>query len=147
MVMSMITNADRELLNETYRNANMAVKSIYSVISKVEDEDLALDLNRQVGKYQSIQDRAEDALLSAGHCPEPSKMEKWMLQASIFGKTLRDRTTEHIADMMIQGNAKSITETRKILNDNPTAKGSYCEMAGELIAFEQGNIERLKQYL
>ena len=143
----MITNADKELLNETYRNANMAVESIYAVISKVEDEDLALDLNRQVGKFQSIQDRAEDELLGAGHCPEDGKLGKMMLRASMFGKTIRNRTTEHIADMMIQNTSKAITETTRILEDNPTAKGSYCEMAGELIDFEQKNIERLKQYL
>ncbi len=143
----MITNADIELLNETYRNANMAVESIYAVISKVEDEDLALDLNRQVGKFQAIQDQAEDALLDGGQFPEDSRLSRMMLRASVFGRTMRNRTAEHIADMVIREHEKGIAQTERVLKENPTAKNSYCEMAGELIAFEQRNVERLRQYL
>ncbi|MFR7993083.1 MAG: hypothetical protein ACLU61_09135 [Lachnospiraceae bacterium] len=143
----MITNADREVLGETYRNATMAVESIYSVIRKVDDEDLALDLNRQVGKFVAISDKAEDELLKAGHWPPEYAMGKVALKAGIMRKTMRDSSCGHIADMLIQGNTKGIIETTKILNEHPSAKKTYCEMAEELIAFEQKNIERMKEYL
>ena len=43
----MLTTADLALLNEAYRNTKMGLEAINTVISKVYDEDLALDLNRQ----------------------------------------------------------------------------------------------------
>ena len=44
----MISKADRRLLNETYRNAGMAIEAIYTTIDKIEDEELALELTRQL---------------------------------------------------------------------------------------------------
>ncbi len=143
----MITNSDKELLNQTFQNALMAVEAIYSTIDKVDDEDLALDLNRQVGRYTSIQDRAEDALLSGGICPDDSILGKVMLKASIRTKLRRDNGASHVADMMIQGNTKGVVQITRALHDNPQAKNTYCELARELLDFEEKNIERMKEYL
>ena len=44
----MISNSDKRLLHETYKNASAAVDTIYAMMDKVEDEELALDLTRQL---------------------------------------------------------------------------------------------------
>ena len=46
----MLSEADRAVLDESFQNTRMAGEAIHMVIGKVEDEDLALDLNRQ--KYK-----------------------------------------------------------------------------------------------
>ena len=43
----MLSEADRAVLDESFQNTRMAGEAIHMVIGKVEDEDLALDLNRQ----------------------------------------------------------------------------------------------------
>lgn len=143
----MISKADRRLLNETYRNASMAVEAIYATMDKVEDEEMALELTRQIGKFNSIQDRAEEELYTLGEKPGNSFWGKLMLKMSIKGKLMSDRGASHVADMMIQGNTKGIVSTTKSMHDNLTAKKEYCELAGELVEFEHINIDRMKMYL
>lgn len=143
----MISKADRRLLNETYRNASMAVEAIYATMDRVEDEEMALELTRQVGKFNSIQDRAEEELLEIGEKPNNSSWGKLMLKMSIRGKLMRDKGASHVADMMIRGNTKGIVSTTKSIHDNLIAKREYCELAGELVEFEHMNIDKLKMYL
>lgn len=142
-----ITNADREVLRETYRNANRAVESIYSMISRIEDEDLALDLNRQVCRYTAISDKAEEALLHAGHCPESHDLRNLMHHLSMQGKSMRDRTPAHIAELVIRENRRDLARTRQVLRENQNARKEYYEMADELMAFEESSIAKLRDYI
>jgi len=143
----MISKEDRKLLQETYKNASMAVDAIYVTMDKVEDEEMALELTRQLGKFNSIQDRAEEEMIIIGEKPKKSVMSRMMLKMGIKRKLMTNRKASHVADMMIQGNTMGIVDTTKSMHDNLTAKREYSELAGELVEFEQRNIDRLKNYL
>ena len=70
-----------------------------------------------------------------------------MLWGAIQANTLMNISTNHVADMMIQGNARGITELMKTKHNNK-ASGSFAnELAEELMDFEEENIERLKRFL
>lgn len=143
----MINKANRKLLNETYKNASMAIEAIYSIMDKVQDEELALELTRQLGKFNSIKEKAEEELVIIGEKPSNSLWGRLMLKMGISSKIFANKSATRIADMMIQGNTKAIVDTTRSMHDNLTAKREYCELAGELVEFEQVNIERLKMYL
>lgn len=143
----MISKADRRLLNETYRNASMAVEAIYTTMDRIDDEELALELTRQLGRFSSIVDRAEEELNGIGEKPEESHLGKAMLKLGIKRKLFGNKGASHVADMLIQGNTKGIVSTTKSMHDNLTAKREYCELAGELVEFEHINIDRMKMYL
>lgn len=70
-----------------------------------------------------------------------------MLWGGIQMNTLMDDSTEKLADMMIQGNTKGMTELMKTVKENRTAAREYCEIAKEIADFEEKNIEKLKAYL
>lgn len=144
----MISNEEADVLQETCRNTRMALDSIETVLNKVYDEDLAYDLNCQANKYRELQRKAERAMMKEGITPgEGSKLEKAMLWSSIQANTLLNTSTGHVADMMIQGNTRGITELMKATHNNKV-KGSYVnEIANELMDFEEKNIEKLKTYL
>ena len=73
----MLTNADFAVLNETYRSSRKGMEAINAVISKIEDEDLALDLNRQAVRFLSFEDRAAEEIRKASQKPEDaSALEK-----------------------------------------------------------------------
>ena len=56
-------------------------------------------------------------------------------------------STNHMADMVIQGNTRGITDLLKARHNNKQA-GSYAnELAEELMDFQEENIERLKRFL
>ena len=70
-----------------------------------------------------------------------------MLWTSIQANTLLNTSTEHVADLMIQGNTRGITDLMKAVKANKGARKEYCELAEELMDFEEKNIEQLKSYL
>lgn len=43
----MLTEKDRAVLNEAYRSCTMGTEAVNTMVGKVTDEKLALDLNRQ----------------------------------------------------------------------------------------------------
>ena len=114
----------------------------------VYDEDLALDLNRQAVRFLSFEDKITEKIREANKRPEQtSPVGKAMLWTSIQANTLMNTSTEHLAELMIQGNTKGITDLMKAVKANKGAKKEYCELAEELMDFEEKNISRLKSYL
>lgn len=144
----MLTSADLAVLNETYRSSKRAAEAINTVISKVEDEDLALDLNRQAVRFLAFEDKVAEKIREANRRPEPaSTMEKAARWTSIQANTILNTSTEHLAELMIQGNTRGITDLMKAVKANKGARKEYCELAEELMDFEEKNISRLKTYL
>ena len=124
------------------------LEAINTVISKVYDEDLALDLNRQAVRFLTLEDKVTDKIREGSRRPEQaSPVGKAVRWTSIQANTLLNTSTEHVADLMIQGNAKGITDLMKAVKANRGARKEYCELAEEIMDFEEKNIERLKSYL
>lgn len=144
----MLTSADLAVLNETYRSSKMGVEAINAVIGKVYDEDLALDLNRQAIRFLSFEDKVAEKIREANKKPEgESAVGKARLWTSMQANTLLNTSTEHLADLMIQGNTKGITDLMKTVKANRGAEREYCALAEDLMDFEEKNIARLKSYL
>lgn len=144
----MMMDADKAVLDESYRNAQMGREAINMVIGKVEDDELALDLNRQACKFVQLEDKIRKEYQKAqAQPPEESLVEKTMLWGGIQMNTILNASTEHLADMMIQGNTKGITELMKVVKANKSAQKEYYELAQEIMDFEEKNIEKLKAYL
>lgn len=143
-----MTEADKAVLDESYKNARMGREAINVMIGKVDDDDLALDLNRQACKFVQLEEKMEKRYQKERVAPPEDKfMDKTMLWGGIQMNTLLNASTEHLADMMIQGNTKGITELMKVVKKNKSAQKEYCEMAEEIMDFEEKNIEKLKAYL
>ena len=144
----MIRNEEVSVLKESRRNTRMAIDAIDTVLNKVYDEDLAYDLNCQANKFRELDRKIQRTMRREGITPkEGSRVEKAMLWSSIQANTLLNTSTSHVADMMIQGNTRGITDLMKVTHNNKIA-GSYAnELANELMDFEEKNIEKLKTYL
>lgn len=144
----MLTEADRNVLNEIYRNSRAGMHAIHAVIAKVYDDDLALDLNRQAYHYARFSEKASNKLYECGWKPEgDSPLNKAVAWGNVQLNTLTDVSTEHIAELMIQGSTKGMTGVMKVMKDNKSCGKFSEEMAAELTNFEEKNIQRLKAYL
>ena len=144
----MLTEADKSVLNEVYRNSRVGMKAIHSVIGKVYDDDLALDLNRLAYQYARISEKAAGKLYENGLKPqEEGPLNRAVMWGSIQLNTLTDISTEHIAELMIQGSTRGMTEMTIVARENNACGKFSSEMAEELIHFEEKSIQRLKAYL
>ena len=140
--------ADRNVLNETYRAAKANADTIRRLVAKTEDEDLAVDLNRQLGKYQHFLVETEKRFRKEGERPlEESTFEKARSWLGIQTGTMLNNSTPHIANMVMSENAKGIGSLIQALRNNNTAQNAYCEFANELMDFSESSIDQLKYYL
>lgn len=142
----MLSREDEELLKTSCRICRLSADSIQAVLSKVEDEELSEDLNRQIGKYMHFINRAERKMKKEGIEPlEKDWLEKMKTWSKVQARTLLDASTRHIVNMMIENNSRGIADLLKAVHDN---SGSVCcEFAQELVAFEEQNVDQLKFYL
>ncbi|MDO4261683.1 MAG: hypothetical protein Q4C82_06360 [Eubacteriales bacterium] len=144
----MISEADRAVLDESCRTARTGREAIHAVIGKVEDEDLALDLNRQACRFVQLEEKVQREYAKERlEPPKDSVMDRTKVWGGIRMNTLLDAGTGRLAERMIQENARGIAQLGKAVKGNQTARREYCELAREIMDFEEKNIEKLKAYL
>lgn len=137
-----------EVLKEIQKNTEMAMKSIDTISQKVYDDGLALQLSRQALKYSAIHNKAVDRLLEERAMPVPvNNVQDMMLVSGLNMNMMLDTSTSHIAELMIQGTNKGLTNMWKSLNHHSELGGQSMEIAKEFMDFEIKNIEILKKYL
>lgn len=135
------------VLKETRKNASMAVNAIDALMGKVYNQEFGYELTAQKNRFREFERKAEAGLWEYGIQQKDSGLQKAMLWGSIQASTMMNISTNHVADMMIKGNTRSITDLMKAKHNNKHS-GSYAnELAEELMDFEEENIERLKQFL
>ncbi len=136
------------IYRDIQKNTEMAIKAIDTLSDKVYEDDFALQISRQSLKYSDIRSRAMDKLLAARAEPvHTNYMADFMLKSAIHMNTLLNTSTSHLAELMIQGSNRGITDMCKCLNHNATGDSMAMELAKELMDFEEKNIEVMKRYL
>ena len=139
---------DVKVLQEVQKNAGMAMKAINTISDKVYDDGLAVQISRQGMKYSDIYNKATDKLLEGKAASyRDSGFREMMLKGGIRSNTMFNTSTSHIAELMIQGSNRGLTDMWKIINHHENAGSNSMEIAKELMDFEEKNIERLKKYL
>ncbi|MFG6383359.1 MAG: hypothetical protein K1V96_03775 [Lachnospiraceae bacterium] len=135
------------VLKETKKSASMAVNAIDALMGKIYNQEFAYELTAQRNRFRDFERKAEAGLWEYGLTPRQSSLGKAMLWGAIQANTMLNISTPHMADMMIQGNSRGITELLKVKHNNKN-EGSYAnELAEEIMNFEEENIERLKKFL
>lgn len=144
----MMTHAEQEILEDICRNSKAAVLDIHTIIGKVYDDDLALDLNRQAAKYSRIQEKAVDRLLEKGVMPQPvGIMERTKRWAAIQAETALNVSTPHVADMMLRASQERQERISRTVQKNEDADDMTCELAEEFLDFERKSAHILESYL
>lgn len=135
------------VLKETRKNASMAVNAIDTLMGKVYNQEFAYELASQKNRFQEFERKAEAGLWQHGLMARKAILDKAMLWGAIQANTMLNISTPHVADMMIQGNTRGITELMKVKHNNKNTGSFANELAEELMDFEEENIERLKRFL
>lgn len=142
-------NANQEMLNYVYQNAQMGVETIKQLLQIAEKEAFLKCLERQLTEYKEIEKKAK-AILNESGCDEKgiSQMEKITSYLMINMKTMTDQSASHIADMMIKGSSMGIVEaTKKIHQYEQEADKEIVALMKKLLKTEENNVEELKKFL
>lgn len=137
-----------KLYDALYQNAEMGASSIRKIFPKVQDSKLKNELRAQLSNYKDQTNAIAHKLRSQNQSPQPSsKMTKMMTSAGIALNCAKDNSTEHIAEMLIQGTNMGVIKINKALNHSQSAEPEAVREAKDMLAKEQRYIDNLKSYL
>ncbi|MDE6918070.1 MAG: hypothetical protein K2P39_14890 [Lachnospiraceae bacterium] len=139
---------DQEILREVQKNTDRAIQAIDTLSEKVRDDALFQELSKEKLWYSVIQNKATDRLQSEradGY--HNSTLQDMMQKGGIQMNTLTNCSTSRIAELMIQGSSRGITNIWKSMNHHQNSGNTSMEIAKELVDFEEKAISRLKKFL
>ena len=143
-------NKDAELLQDIYSNVKMGSESIINLLPKIKDDDMKMFMTSQLDQYEKYAQDVKNQLVSQGVEPkEPNPVSKLGAKIGMEMKSLQDSTTSHMAEMMVQGSTMDVTDLLQkisVYEKCPECKNSV-SLAKEIVAFEERNIEKMKEFL
>lgn len=142
------TEEDYIILREIQKNTEMGMRAINMLTERTADHALRQQIENQGVRYSEFHNRATKGLLAAKQeSYQPNKITNLMLSGSVFASTIFDTSNSHIAELMIQGSNRGITDMYKYLKHNNHVSNDTIEFAKELMDFEERSIEALRSYL
>lgn len=145
-----MSNKENEVnvLDELSKGACMGRDAIHFILDKVEDEALKKELDNQYNKYKEISNRISELYPEYSN-DEPHKtnaMNKVMTWYGIEMKTLTDKSTSKIAELLLEGTNMGIIEGRKLLNHKNVDEGVH-SLIQEYVDMQENAVEKLKTFL
>jgi len=144
----MSMNGDVELLNYIYQNSQMGTVTITQLLDIVEDTEFKNQLQSQYNEYKEIHEAARNLLNENGYDEKGiGAFEKTRAYLMINIQTLTDKSSSHIAEMMIIGSNMGVIDAIKNINKYKNAEREILSLMEKLKAFEENNITSLKGFL
>lgn len=144
------TTATATLLTAVYKNVKMAVDSLLNLMPKVGDESLKNDMTVQLSVYEGFASRTAKLLAREGAKPqEEGVITKLSAKMGMAMNTLRDSSTSHIAEMIIEGSVMGVNDLTKQLHEAKKrgVTGEALHLAEHLCEYEEKIAEDFKAYL
>ena len=137
-----------KLLNFIYQNSQMGVETIDQLEKIVEDKNFKRYLKEKYEGYCKIHKDAKEKLNSHGYDEKGiSSFEKLRTYLMINMQTLTDKSTTHIAEMMMIGSTMGIVSAIRNLNDYSNADNDIIKLMETLKAFEEKSYHDLQVFI
>ena len=139
-----------QLLQETYKNLNMARDSILNVMPKVKNEALKHEMTVELSALDAFSSRTAKLLAKEGVKPEEEGfLSKTAAKWGSMMNTMMDASTAHIAQMMVEGATMGMTDMMRQLREaeNTSVSEDVLQLARDVCAYEEKIAEDRKAYL
>ena len=139
---------DINALDEIHKGSCMGVDAISFILDKVEDEKLEKLLRKQYKSYKDICERIETiySKYNEGKPHSTSMPEKVMTDWMVNMKTMVDKSTSHITELLIQGTNMGIIEGRRILNKK-NLNEEVNDLVQKYVTMQEKYLDNLKEFL
>jgi uncharacterized protein YjgD (DUF1641 family) len=138
------------LLQSVYKNVKMASDSILTLMPKVQDARLKSELTVKLSAYEAFASRAAKLLADEGVKPvEEGTITKLAAKWGSMMNTMRDSTSSHLAEMMVEGATMGVNDMLKQIREaeSTTVSESALRLARDVCSFEEKTVEDMKDYL
>ena len=139
---------DINALDEIHKGSCMGVDAINFILDKVEDKNLEKLLKKQYKSYKDICERIESIYPSynEGNPHSTSMPEKVMTDWMVNMKTMMDKSTSHLTELLIQGTNMGIIEGRRILNKK-NLNEEVKDLVQKYVTMQEKYLDNLKEFL
>lgn len=135
-------------LDEISKGTCMGMDATSDIIDKIEEKEFKELVENQYKEYAKIKKKIDDIYgeYSDSRPHETGAMTKAMTWSQINMKTMNDKSTSKIAELLLQGTNMGIIEGRKIINNKNIDKKIH-KIIEEYVDIQEKYIEKLKKYL
>lgn len=141
-------NINQLLLTSIYQNTQTALQSLDNIMPSVKCDALASELANQEGEYNIISQECEILAKSEDiDIKDNNFFEKIRLWSGIKLSTITDKSTTHIAEMLLIGTFMGVITCIKNQEEYASADEEILNLLNKLLKLEEKNIETLKTYL
>ena len=144
----MLDKNDAEILNTIYKNSRMAYDSTKQVAGKCKDTELKGYLERQLRHYaENCRTAARELNTGGAVVKKIPTMQRAMAHIGISMKTMRDRSSSNIAELMYDGTNMGIIDIARTVNRSHNASDSTIQRAESLLSAEEKYADGLRKFL
>lgn len=137
-----------ELLTEVYKNADMERSVLTRLIRRSEDARFRTLLADQFTVYHAIMQETHDALNARGVLVrDVITFGKRMIFSSIAMHLRIDKTSSHMAEMLVRGNIMGIIDLTKALRDAQGADEAVVQLAERLRSAQKRHLDQLLHFV
>ena len=141
-------NDNLNMLEAIVQNTEMGKNTLDQLVPMAEDEQFKAELLRQRNIYRQLNQEAHAAIDACGGSAQgQSAMAKLNTKVSIGMKTITDKSTRNLAEMLTQGSGMGVVDCIKSQKDYPDAAPGSKRLMQKLQDFEEDNRLKLEQYL
>ena len=142
------TSDNEAMLQEIVQNTEMGKNTLDQLVPMAEDEQFKAELLRQRNIYRQLNQEAHTAIEACGGTAQgQSIMAKLNTKMGIGMKTLTDRSTRNLAEMLSEGSSQGVMDCIKSQKDYPDAAPGSKRLMQKLQDLEEENRLKLEQFL
>ena len=148
--MEQTKNNTVEFLDRMYKNVKMGSDSIINLMPKVQREELRTEMTTQLSKLEEYSTQISKMASEEGaEAKEENVVSRMSAKMGMAMNTMMDSTTNHIAEMMMEGYTMGIADMTKDIREyeNTTASEASLKLAREVVNYYERCYDRMKKFL
>ena len=146
--MEHLKNDNLSLLEAVVQNTEMGKNTLEQIVPMTDDVQFKAELLRERNIYRELNQEAHTAIEACGGTAQgQSAMAKLNTRMGIGMKTLTDKSTRNLAEMLSEGSSQGVMDCIKSQKDYPDAAPGSKRLMQKVPDFEEDNRIRLERFL
>ena len=146
--MEHLKNDNLSLLEAVVQNTEMGKNTLEQIVPMTDDVQFKSELLRERNIYRELNQEAHTAIEACGGTAQgQSAMAKLNTRMGIGMKTLTDKSTRNLAEMLSEGSSQGVMDCIKSQKDYPDAAPGSKRLMQKVQDFEEDNRIRLERFL
>lgn len=142
------TEQNKELLESIYKTAELGRDILGKLIKTCDDSNFRFAMATEFAEYLAIIDDAKAHAERSGQSLEPNKRKtKSAVHSALKLNVMIDKTSSHLAEMLVQGSTMGVIEIKRSLRENAQADEEVVGLGERLLQTEQNNIRSMLEYV